>query len=164
MRAAEEYTNVDSAAATALAYCERLDRLASTLPPAQACASLLEMQRDSQAIDHRGSALATCISPSAAALDTDPAQAARAAREALALAEGHQTTALLPAELWLHAGRDLAAQGHAAQAAQVAARGRDWLRRTASLELPAHLRDAFVHRQPLHLQLLALADAPATQT
>jgi hypothetical protein len=58
----------------------------------------------------------------------------------------------------------LGSTGHAAQAAQVAARGRDWLRRTASLELPAHFRDAFVHRQPLHLQLLALADALATQT
>jgi hypothetical protein len=38
-----------------------------------------------------------------------------------------------------------------------------WLRRTASLELSVHFREAFVHRQPLHLQLLALADALATQ-
>ena len=64
---------------------------------------------------------------------------------------------MLPAELWLHCGRALAAAGDAAHAGEVLARGRAWLHATAREHVPEPFRDSFLHRNPVNRELLALA-------
>jgi len=135
--------------------------LAATQDAAAACAALLSVRREAEAIGHLGTALAADIRLAAAALHSDAARAAQAAHDALALAAQRQTTVLLPAELWLHAGRALAATGDAGGAARVVAQGCDWLHDVAQAHVPTHFRDAFLRRQPLHVELLALANGLA---
>jgi hypothetical protein len=73
------------------------------------------------------------------------------------LADERQTSALLPAELWLNCGRALAAAGDAAHATEVLARDHDWLHSTAAEQVPEPFRDGFLHRNPVNRELLALA-------
>jgi DNA-binding SARP family transcriptional activator len=114
-----------------------------------------------QRIGHLGTVQAAHIRAAAVAAAHDPARARREALAALALAErGIGNTVLLPAELWLHAGRALLAAADP-QAAQVLKQGRDWVHRTAQNEVPEPFRDGFLTRNPVNRDLLALAARPA---
>lgn len=62
----------------------------------------------------------------------------------------------LPGELWLHAGRALAAAGDA-RAREVIESGRRWVHETAATQVPEPYRDSFLHRNPVNDELLALA-------
>ena len=97
------------------------------------------------------------------AAEVDPGVAVRHATAALVLAERCQSTALLPAELWLHCGRAFAAAGDHARAAQLVNEGRQWLHTTATEQVPEPFRDSFLQRNPVNRELLALA-ARMTQT
>lgn len=87
----------------------------------------------------------------------DPRRARREALAALALQEqGLRTTALLPAEVWLHAGCALEAAGDRAHAGEVAALGRQWLMQAVQ-QMDEAFRDGFLQRNPANRDLLALA-------
>jgi hypothetical protein len=131
--------------------------LAADDEPGPALRRLDALRAEAEGIGHLGSALAARIRAAGVAVNVDPARARREALGALALAEERQTTALLPAELWLHCGRALAAAGDAAHAGEVISRGRDWLHATAAQEVPEPFRDSFLRRNPVNRELLALA-------
>ena len=108
-----------------------------------------------------GIVLAARIRAAAVAAVCDPTRGRREALAALTLAESHQATVLLPAELWLSAGRSLMAAGDAAHGAEVLWQGREWLLDKANRQVPAPFRDSFLYRNPLNRDLMATATAPA---
>lgn len=130
--------------------------LASADEPAAALRQLDAVRAEAQGIGHQGTALAAHIRAAAVAMELDPARARREALAALALAEHRQTTALLPAELWLHCGRALAAAGDGAHAAEVLARGRAWLLTTAAQQVPEPFRESFLQRNPINREVITL--------
>ncbi len=129
--------------------------LTADLDPAAALAQLDAVCAEARRIGFMGALLAGHIRAAAAAAVCDPARAGHEAREALALAEGHQTTVLLPAELWLHAGQAILASGDREAAQAVMQQGRDWLQRTARDHVPGPFRDSFLQRNPVNRSLLA---------
>jgi len=131
--------------------------LAADDEPQPACRRLDEIRVEAEGLGHLGSALAARIRAASAAIALDPSRARFEALAALELAAERQTTALLPAELWLHCGRALAAAGDIARAIDVTSRGRDWLRKTAIEQVPEPFRDSFLQRNPVNRDLLALA-------
>ena len=131
--------------------------LAGSVEPSLGLARLDAVRAEAERIGHQGTALAARIRGAALAAASDPQRALRDALAALELAQQRQTTALLPAELWLHAGRALAAAGDAGQAAEVLSCGRDWLHATAREQVPEPFRESFLHRNPVNRELLALA-------
>ena len=129
--------------------------------PEPALRQLDALRAEAERIGHLGAALAARIRAAGVAASVDPCRARREALAALALADERQTTALLPAELWLNCGRALAAAGDTAHAAEVLARGHDWLHTTAAAQVPESFRDSFLHRNPVNRELLALASRRA---
>ena len=125
--------------------------------PESALRQLDALRAEAERIGHLGAALALRIRAAGVAAEFDPRRARGEALAALALADERQTTALLPAELWLNCGRALAAAGDAAHAAEVLKRGHDWLHKTAAEQIPEPFRDSFLHRNPVNRELLALA-------
>ncbi len=137
--------------------------LAGDAQPDSALHQLDAARAEADRIGHQGTVLAALIRSAGVAAEFDPPRARRAALAALALAQERQTTALLPAELWLHCGRALLAAGNATHGGEVLARGREWLRTTAAEQVPEPFRESFLHRNPVNHELLALA-ARITQT
>ncbi|MBX3606197.1 MAG: AAA family ATPase [Piscinibacter sp.] len=126
---------------------------AGLLPPNEAWRELRAVRAEAQRLGHRGTVLAAHLSAARLLRETDPAAAADEARAALNLAAGGvASTALLPAERWLHAGLALRAAGDA-QGDAVLREGAAWLQATASTEVPEAFRDSFLHRQPVHAAL-----------
>lgn len=132
--------------------------LAAGAEPELALRQLDAIRAEAERIGHWGVVLAAHIRAAGAATACDPHRARREALAALALADqGRQTTSSLPAELWLNAGRALAAAGDAAKSAEVLTQGRAWLQTTAREQVPEPFRDSFLHRNPVNRELLALA-------
>ena len=131
--------------------------LAADAEPELALRQLDEVREQAQRIGHLGIVLATRIRAAGVAAAFDAPRARREALAALALAGERQSSVVLPAELWLHCGRALAAAGDVAHAAEVVAQGREWLHRTAQEHVPEPFRDGFLRRNPAHRELLALA-------
>ena len=125
--------------------------------PELACRQLDAVRVEAERIGHLGSALAARIRAAGVAAAVNPARARREALAALELAAERQTTALLPAELWLQCGRALVAAGDTERGVEVVSRGRDWLRSTAAEQVPEPFRDSFLQRNPINRDLLALA-------
>jgi DNA-binding SARP family transcriptional activator len=137
--------------------------LADPDDPEAALAQIEAARAQAQRIGHLGTVQAAHIRAAALATLHDPARARREARAALALADrGRNNTCLLPAELWLHAGRALLAAADP-QATTVLAQGCDWVRTTAQEHVPEPFRDAFLHRNPANRELLELAARCAQQ-
>jgi DNA-binding SARP family transcriptional activator len=134
----------------------RID-LASDMTPAAALAELLAVREQALRVGHLGTMLATHVRAAEAACEIDVPLARREALAAMALAESHQTTVLLPAEQWLHAARALQAAGDAVQARRVLAQGHAWLMSTAQDAVPPAYRDGFFERNPVNRSLRALA-------
>ncbi len=131
--------------------------LAADEEPAVALAELAQVAQEARRIGHLGTARAAHLRAAALATPHDAAVARREARAALALADdGCIDTITLPAELWLHAGRALAAAGDAS-AASVIERGRRWLVDTAANQVPESYRDSFLNRNPVNRDLLTFA-------
>jgi len=115
------------------------------------------IRAEAQQIGHANVLLATHLREAEIAVATDPRRARRAALAALALrAQGVHTTALLPAEFWLHASRALDAAGDRAHAAEVASQGREWVG-TAASHVPETFRDGFLSRNRVNRLLLEQA-------
>jgi DNA-binding SARP family transcriptional activator len=131
---------------------------ACTLDAPAALLQLDAVRREAQALQHEGTVLAALVRAAGIAAEFDPRAAAQHARAALALSQRRQSTMLLPAELWLHCARALHAAGDTAQAQQLLATGREWLRRTARDHVPEPFRDSFLQRNPVNRELLALAN------
>jgi DNA-binding SARP family transcriptional activator len=131
--------------------------LAADDEPEPALHQLDALRAEAERIGHLGTALAARIRAAGAAAAIDPARARHEALAALALAAERQTTALLPAELWLQCGRAFVVAGDTARAADVVSRGHDWLRMTATEQVPEPFRDSFLRRNPMNRDLLALA-------
>ena len=134
-----------------------LIELTADQAPADAMRQLDAVCTEATRLGHQGSVLAARVRSAAVVAPVDPVRARRDALAALALAERHQTTALLPAELWLHSARALEAAGERARAREVAATGRQWVEATAAEHVPKAFRDSFRHRNPINRDLLALA-------
>jgi tetratricopeptide (TPR) repeat protein len=125
--------------------------------PEAALAQIDAAREQAQRIGHLGTVQAAHIRAAAVATPFDPARARREALAALALAErGLGNTVLLPAELWLHAGRALLAADDP-RGIEVVAQGRDWVASTARNEVPEPFREGFLRRNPANRELLALA-------
>ena len=84
-----------------------LIELATDLEPAAALRQFDLVRAEAAQLGHEGSVLAATVRAAAGAARFDPARARREALAALALARVRQTTALLPAELWLHCAQAL---------------------------------------------------------
>ena len=125
--------------------------------PALALAQIEQVLREAERIGHVGTVLAARIRAAEVATTVDPRRARKEALAALSLARERNTLALLPAELWLHCGRALAAGGDASHGAEVLAQGRDWLHATAREQVPEPFRDSFLHRNAVNRELLVLA-------
>jgi hypothetical protein len=131
--------------------------LADSDDPEAALAQIDAAREQAQRIGHLGTVQAAHIRAAAIAAVHDPVRACGEALAALALhAQGRSHSFLLPAELWLHAGRALLA-AQDPKAVDVLARGRDWVHATAQNEVPESFRDSFLHRNPANRELLALA-------
>lgn len=133
-----------------------LIELTADQAPADAMRQLDAVCTEATRLGHQGPVLAARVRSAAVAAPVDPVRARRDALATLALAERHQTTALLPAELWLHSARALEAAGDRARAREVAATGRQWVEATAAEHVPKAFRDSFRHRNPINRELLAL--------
>ncbi len=59
--------------------------------------------------------------------------------------------------IWLHGARQRAGDG--AGAVRIARWGRDWLTGVALARVPPLFHDSFLHRNPVHAQLIGLAAA-----
>ena len=66
-------------------------------------------------------------------------------------------TDLSDAEGWLMLGRAFAAVGRAVDAADAYARGAHWVAQTAHDHVAPEFRASFLHRNPVHRDLLAAA-------
>ena len=131
--------------------------LADSAEPMLGLARLDAVRAEAERRGHLGTALAARIRGAALAAASDPQRARHDALAALELAQRRQTTALLPAELWLQCGRALIAAGDTARATEVVSQGREWLQSTAHEQVPEPFRDSFLHRNPVNRELLALA-------
>jgi hypothetical protein len=135
--------------------------LASALAPQQALQELERVCAEAERIRYQGIVLAARIRAAAAGAVCDPPRGRREALAALALAQTHGTTVLLPAELWLHAGRALVAAGDAAHGAEVWAQGRDWLLDKARHQVQEPFRESFLQRVAVNRELMATASSSA---
>jgi tetratricopeptide (TPR) repeat protein len=71
--------------------------------------------------------------------------------------EAVTATDLSDAEGWLMLGRACTGAGRAAEAADAHARGAQWVAQTARDHVAPEFRDSFLHRNPVHRDLLAAA-------
>jgi DNA-binding SARP family transcriptional activator len=130
---------------------------AGTLAPALALAALDAVIGEAAAIQHQGTVLAAHLRAAGIAADVDPERALRHARSALTLVTHRGSTALYPAERWLHPARAMRAAGKVAEAQALLAAGRDWLLGTAAEHVPTAFRDSFLQRNPVNRELLQLS-------
>lgn len=84
------------------------------------------------------------------------AEAARHARQIVALADGVGSADMYRGEVWLAAYRALALIDPQAAAAALHAAS-TWLHETARSHVPEPFRESFLHRNPVNRELLALA-------
>jgi hypothetical protein len=132
--------------------------LADRQAPVQALALMAQARQQAEAAGHVNTVLATHLRAADLGAEHDARAARRDALAALALhRQGVQTTAVLPAELWLQVARALAAAGDVAHAAEVAEEGRHWLVTTAQTQVPPAYADSFLQANPVNRALLALA-------
>jgi len=132
--------------------------LADRQAPLQALALIAQVRQQAEAAGHVNTVVAAHLRAADIGAEHNPRAARRDALAALALhRQGVQTTAVLPAELWLHTARALAAAGDVAHAAEVAEEGRHWLVTTAQTQVPPAYADGFLQANPVNRALLALA-------
>jgi tetratricopeptide (TPR) repeat protein len=121
---------------------------------ARAIASIERIATRAVALGLHGTVLAAWAARAAVA---DGANAAAAAREALALARSAAPSGLTRGELWLAAAEGLASEGAADESEQARARGREWVLATSRTHVPEVFRDSFCRRHPAHARLLGSA-------
>jgi DNA-binding SARP family transcriptional activator/tetratricopeptide (TPR) repeat protein len=133
--------------------------LARSLPALQAATQLEEVRVRCLALGLAGHVLATHLYAAEALSGVDSTSARQHALAALALAETRDYGYGYRAELWLLCGKAFLAAGDVAQARAVVARGREWVAKRASDDVPAEFRDSFLHRNPVNVALTALFDS-----
>ncbi len=132
--------------------------IARGLAPAAATAQLDAVRARCQALGFVGHVLAAHLYAAEALAGVDAAAARHHAQAALALAATHEYTAGYRAELWLICGKALLAAGDVEAGARVLAHGRDWVLAIARDHVADEFRNGFLRRNPVNLELLALAD------
>jgi DNA-binding SARP family transcriptional activator len=131
--------------------------LAGSDAPAMGLPELARVAEDAMRIGHRGTARAAHLRAAALATGVDVEHARSEALAALTLSDaGLCDTVTLPAELWLHGARALAAADDD-HAMPVLEQGRRWVLGTAATQVPEPYRDGFLQRNPVNRDLLALA-------
>ena len=130
---------------------------AGGLADLQALVSLEDLRERARRGEQMGIVLEGHVQSARIAATTDPAVAMRHVEAALALSATFDLVYSYRAEFWLHLGRALLAAGHAERALHLVAEGAEWVRRTARLHVPEPFRDSFLHRNPVNVELLALA-------
>jgi DNA-binding SARP family transcriptional activator len=126
--------------------------------PARALAQIEALRREAQGFGHDNVVLGAHLRAADVAARHDPPHARQQALAALAMHEaGVQSTAVLPAELWLRTAAALAAAGDLAHAAELAQAGCGWIHHAAEHHVPAEFSDGFLQRNPVNRELQALA-------
>jgi tetratricopeptide (TPR) repeat protein len=147
---------LDGTEMTAIAASVQLAR-AFLMPDRQGLQSLQALGARAAARGMQGHALEAQVAAARLALRSDPAQALVHAKAALELARSAEFVHSYRGEFWLHLGRVLLANGLAVRAQRLLAAGADWVRRTAQFHVPEPFRESFLHRNPVNVELLALA-------
>ena len=133
--------------------------LAQALPPADALA-LLQTMADELAVRNNAAAALPVQARLAQALLAlqRPAEALRHAQRAADWLQALQPLDITPAEVALTLARCAEAAGDRAQAAQAATQGANAVQTSAALHLDATYREGFLLRNPVHRDLLTLAE------
>jgi DNA-binding SARP family transcriptional activator/tetratricopeptide (TPR) repeat protein len=132
--------------------------LAMHLPPDQGLAECEAVIAAARRWGHEGTLIAAQARAARLAATLGDTRATRRhAQAALALAQQRQPVRQHPAEHWLYAAQAYTAIGDTAAAGAAAQAGAAWVRARADDGVPAEFRDSFLHRQPIHRELLALA-------
>ena len=127
--------------------------------PAEAlCEATQDVLRETRELGMDGMAQMAWAVRAAGLLEHDPAAAADAARHVLAGLGRHDAPGLYRPWAWLSAARALHAVGVPTAAASVLHDALAWLdQRLRHGDVPAAFRDSFLHRNPVHRELFALA-------
>lgn len=130
---------------------------AQTLAPREAIEALDRACEDALGREFMGQVLDTHLQRARLVLPLDPDLAHRHVQQALDLAGTVVSACGYRAELWLHAATVLLATGDRARAFELLREGVRWVHNTARDQVPLEFADSFLHRNPVNVQLLALA-------
>lgn len=130
---------------------------ALTLPAADALSALGEIGERAQRMQFGGHLLETRMRSAQIALRLAPALARDHALRALATAEEFGLVASYRGELWLHAAAALLASGDREHGLAVLGQGLAWVDETLRDHVPPEFHESFLHRNPVNVQLRALA-------
>lgn len=134
--------------------------------PLQALALTETVMDEARAVGHEARVLAAWARRAGALAPHDPALALAAAQRALEGLATLQSAAVYRPETWLDIARALRAANEPARAQAVLAGARDWiLAAVESAQVGAPFVDAFLHRNPVNREILALCgkDRPPRQ-
>jgi len=130
---------------------------AQTLAPPAAMAALGEAAERAIRLEFKGHLLDTHLQRARIAQALDRGLARAHAQQALALAEHADLACGYRAELWLHCAQVLLAAGEHEHAIAVLREGAHWVTATARDQVPPEFVDSFLRRNPVNVQMLALA-------
>ena len=133
--------------------------LAQVVPPDEALQLMQALAREPMLRDNAAAALPVEVRQAQALLALErPSEALRHAQRAADWLQALHPVDMAPAEIWLTLARCAQAAGEAGQAAAAAQRGADDLQRNAREHLELAFHESFLQRNPLHRELLQLAD------
>ena len=133
--------------------------MALALPPAAALALMHALADEPTVLGNAAAALPVQVRLAQALLALQrPAEALRHAQRAADWLQALQPQEVGQAEVWLTLARCADAAGDAAQALQAASQGAQTLRQSAAQHLDATYTEGFLQRNPVHKELLALAE------
>lgn len=125
--------------------------------PSKALSTLEDLRERARSGEMMGLVLEAHVLGARIAAAIDPAQAMRHVEAALALSGTVDYVFSYRGEFWLYLARGMPAAGHTERALNLVAEGAEWVRRTARLQVPEPFRESFLHRNPVNVELLALA-------
>jgi len=133
--------------------------LAQALPADEALARMQALSQEAAVRDNAAAALPVEVRQAQALLMLQrPAEALRHAQRAADWLQALRPVEMAPAEVWLTLARSALAAGDPGQAAAAAARGADELQRHAQEHLDPAFHDSCLLRNPVHRDLLQLAE------
>lgn len=126
-------------------------------PVLEALVSLEDLVERARSFEMMGTVLDCHVLAARVASSSDPAQAMGHVEAAMALFDTAGCSYAYRGEYWLNLGHALRAAGQHERALHLVAEGAEWVRRTARQHVPEPFRDSFLHRNPVNVELLALA-------
>lgn len=130
---------------------------AATLPSLEALAALDDARERALEREYGGQALDTHLLSAQVALAVDVELARDHAQQAMEMFEQIDPVSVYRAETWLQCGKAFLAAGDDNRALGVIEQGAQWVTATAREHVPPEFVESFLHRNPINVQLLALA-------